>query len=365
MQTIHARNVNQAFPQGVRLLRERGIARPSRNGPVIEVPEPVATVFERPLERVLFLPERDANPFLHFFESLWMLAGRDDVTFPGKFAKQMFNYSDDGVTLWGAYGYRWRNWFGFDQLPVIINLLRSDPDSRRGVLTMWSPPHDLGPNMPKKPKDLPCNTMVYFKIREGALHMTVCNRSNDMLWGAYGANVVHMSFLQEYMAAKIGVPPEGGRSSIVVGPYTQVSDSFHVYTESESAKIWGRVQNIDGQWSFATSLDPYESEQVAPYPLGAESADWDDDLAAFFGHFEENRPPTIQPYKTAYWNNVVVPMWRAWRFRDVKQADHIMAPDWREAAVRWVIAHPKKHDVSEARLAEILKDTNSTVGEET
>ena len=32
------------------------------------------------------------------------------------------------------------------------------------------------------------------------LCMTVCNRSNDMLWGAYGANVVHMSMLQEFVA---------------------------------------------------------------------------------------------------------------------------------------------------------------------
>ena len=66
------------------------------------------------------------------------------------------------------------------------------------------------------------NTNIYFKIRENKLKMTVCCRSNDMLWGAYGVNVVHMSVLQEYMATMIGVE---------MGEYRQISDSFHIYTE--------------------------------------------------------------------------------------------------------------------------------------
>src|SRR5690606_6235064 len=140
--------------------------------------------------------ERDANPFLHFFESLWMLAGRNDVDYMTRLVRRFAAYSDDGKTFNGAYGYRWRKWFGRDQLQQIIGALRSNPQDRRCVLGMWDAGHDLG----LQSADLPCNTHIYFRIQDDRLNMTVCNRSNDAIWGAVGANVVHMSFLQEYMA---------------------------------------------------------------------------------------------------------------------------------------------------------------------
>ena len=70
-------------------------------------------------------------------------------------------------------------------------------------------------------KDLPCNTHVYFSIRDGFLDMTVCNRSNDLIWGCCGANAVHMSYLQEYVAIMCGVD---------IGFYTQsYLESHHEY----------------------------------------------------------------------------------------------------------------------------------------
>ena len=39
-----------------------------------------------------------------------------------------------------------------------------------------------------KSKDVPCNTHAYFAINaEGSLDLTVCNRSNDLVWGCLGA----------------------------------------------------------------------------------------------------------------------------------------------------------------------------------
>ena len=52
-----------------------------------------------------------------------------------------------------------------------------------------------------------------------------------MLWGAYGANAVHMSVLQEYIAASL---------ELEMGPYYQVSDSFHVYENN----VWDKVKDI-------------------------------------------------------------------------------------------------------------------------
>ena len=222
MHVIRARNVHEALVVGLQDLRRYGVERESRNGPVLVFPEPVTTVYERPEERVLFHHERDANPFFHLFEALWMLAGRNDLAYLQHMVARFADYSDDGETLWGAYGYRWRRHFRGcrDQLEVIGERLRADPIDRRSVLQMWSSELDLG-HPSEKSRDIPCNTHAYFSINAaGRLDMTVSNRSNDMIWGAYGANAVHFSVLQEYMAALVHRP---------IGRYWQVSNNLHAY----------------------------------------------------------------------------------------------------------------------------------------
>ena len=115
MITIISTDINEAYYRGIDLIKERGVRMESRNGPIIEVPCPVTTTYLRPLRRILFDSVRDCNPFFHFFESLWMLAGRNDVAFVEKFNKRMATFSDDGSTLNGAYGYRWRRHFSYKE----------------------------------------------------------------------------------------------------------------------------------------------------------------------------------------------------------------------------------------------------------
>ena len=115
----------------------------SRNGSTLESNEPVVTVYLHPWERVLFDKDRDANPFFHLIESIWMLAGSQELHPLTYFNSGMSNFSDDGENLNGAYGYRWINKFGFDQIQMIIELLERDPESRRAVLQMWDCVHDL------------------------------------------------------------------------------------------------------------------------------------------------------------------------------------------------------------------------------
>src|SRR6187549_1871940 len=143
MLCIEVDNVNQGLAEGLRRVVNMGLERPSRNGPVLVMPGPVTTTYKRPTNRVLFSQRRDANPFFHCMEGLWMLAGRNDVEWPAYFAKNMRSYTDDGHTLHGAYGYRWLKHFKFDQLALIIDQLKHDPNSRRAVLQMWDAPVDL------------------------------------------------------------------------------------------------------------------------------------------------------------------------------------------------------------------------------
>lgn len=81
MYVIRARNVEHALLQGMSYLRDNGITMNRRGMDVVESPVPVATVYEKPRERVLMNAARNANPFFHFFESLWIIAGRSDVAF--------------------------------------------------------------------------------------------------------------------------------------------------------------------------------------------------------------------------------------------------------------------------------------------
>jgi thymidylate synthase len=242
MHILSVRNVHEVLPKAVDLLNIYGQGRNSRNGEVLVAPWPVITEYSHPWERVIFWPKRDANPFFHLYESLWMLAGRNDIQPLVYYVKEMTNFSDDGETLHGAYGHRWRQFPQFDlhryitaarhqqpidQLAIIAKRLQEDPNDRRCVLQMWDVIRDLG----KEGKDFPCNTIATFQIVNGALELTVFCRSNDIIWGAYGANAVQFSMLQEYMAAWIQCP---------IGPYRQISVNWHAYT-----KNFDIVQGLD------------------------------------------------------------------------------------------------------------------------
>src|SRR5215469_1039129 len=198
MHVITARNVNDAIQQGIRHLYEVGQPRFSRAGEVLVSPYPVMVVYERPTERVLLWPERDANPFFHLFESLWMLAGRNDAAFLDRFIHDFgkrFALSDGNIH--GAYGWRWRDAFGQDQIKALIEYLKQYQDGRRAVLQMWDSGLDLDSReiLP----DVPCNTQAYFSIslgerdRPNRLNMTVTCRSGDIIWGCLSGDTTIQS----------------------------------------------------------------------------------------------------------------------------------------------------------------------------
>lgn len=343
MLVIQGRNVNDCWHEAKQVMKEHGVPRESRNGPVLEVAEPVTVQYFAPCERVLFDPIRDCNPFFHSMEALWMLAGRNDVAWISQFAPKRFaNYSDDGATFHAAYGHRWRSFFdmgnGFtDQLSKVIATLIDDPTSRRAVVGMWSPsvdcysPEDIKLRDGKVPKDLPCNCTIFFKIRDGFLQMTVANRSNDLVWGMMGANVVHMSMLQEYMAQMIGVK---------VGSYHQIADSFHAYLSTWS------LQNLDEN---ETTGDPYTNgSKTWSYPMVTHPAAFDFDLLTFMDGpiLAENN------YLNPFFPEIACPMrnaWFAYKEKDFKKAYRSLnrmpdSVDWQVAAREWLERREKKND---------------------
>ena len=328
MKVIDVRNVNHALPEAVYRLRNEGVESDSRNGPVLKFSAPVTTVYSKPQERVLFYPERDANPFFHLFESLWMLSGRDDTDYVCRFVKRMSSFSDNGSTLHGAYGNRWINWFGFDQLDVVVKNLRENPYSRRELVSMWSAPDDLG----KDGNDLPCNLQALFQVGESGLDMMVTNRSNDLVWGAYGANAVHFSMLHEYVASSIGLD---------VGKYYQVSFNLHAYKDVLEGPVSALGDRADDPMSIPSAC-PYGSGEVEYYPLMNVSKDeWDRNLQEFMA--EEGKGSYTEPF----FRDVAVPMILAHDMfkagagaskykAAIDMANKCKASDWRVAAVEWL-----------------------------
>jgi thymidylate synthase len=320
MIAFNVTNVNQAFPIEINAIKAQGIKRDSRNGPVIEFNTPVATTYSSPKERVLFNKARMCNPFFHSMEGLWIIGGYRDVEFLDYYNSQMKQYSDDGDTFWGAYGWRLRNHKG-DQLTKAITLLRANENDRRVVTTMWDMDLDLGGTK----RDHPCNTHVYWKIRDKKLFMTVCCRSNDLLYGKLGANVVHFSMLQEWMAGQLGIE---------VGPYTQVSDSLHVYTE---LPVWEKVK--DTPYLPEDYYDTDYAELIAkPYDMFKECNldDWDRDLMDFMLD-----PQTDQIFRTPFFSEVVQPISLVWwehkkQRNGLRYVDSIKASDWKRACTIWL-----------------------------
>lgn len=244
--SIKGRNVNHVFRDSIWWMRVSGQREDSRNGPVLVAPGPVISEYTHPHERVLFDPRRDANPVFHLMESLWMLAGASELGWLSQFNARMSSYGENGIQ-WGAYGKRWKGFFGNDQIELVYKELSKNPNSRRAVIGMWDPTLDLQ----HAGVDVPCNTHIYFDLRNSMLNMTVCCRSNDLLWGAYGANVVHFSVLQEVLAHML---------STEVGEYRQFSNNFHIYTDVEVAKSFLALPPEE-------TIDPYMTGQVYVQPI--------------------------------------------------------------------------------------------------
>lgn len=187
-----------------------------------------------PRQRIVFA--RPINPAFAVAEVIWILAGSNNASFLRSWNPRIGNFSDDGITMHGAYGHRLgrrplldeeassplhrssRSGAMQDQLKMAHDALKHTPYSRQVVLQIWDSNRDM-PNPGPRSRDVPCNVLSHLMIREGNLHWLQVMRSNDLMWGL-PYNLVQFTTIQEVMAGWLGVE---------VGPYFQVSDSLHVY----------------------------------------------------------------------------------------------------------------------------------------
>jgi len=150
-------------------------------------------------------------------EALQLLGGFTDPVLTCK-ASGAFEKVKDGGAFHGAYGPRTAA-----QFPRVIERLKSDRYSRRAVVTIWDPVHDL---FRERLHDYPCTMTLEYAIRNDKLIALTHMRSNDVWLGlAYDAFV--FTQVQITIARILGVEP---------GRYIHHASSLHLY-ETDLKKI--------------------------------------------------------------------------------------------------------------------------------
>ncbi len=147
-----------------------------------------------------------------YIELLWFLRAEPNISF----------LKQNNVSIWDAntteefiarrglnifpgetgpiYGCQWRNWGGkIDQVAQAIELLRTDPNSRRIIVNAWNPTDNPAMVLP------PCHYSFQFVVIGGALNIVVNMRSADMGLGV-PFNIASYAFLAHMVALVVGMP---------------------------------------------------------------------------------------------------------------------------------------------------------------
>lgn len=203
---------------------EMGVSRETRGTKSKEL-SPFVFSTQNPLNNVLQNPIRKINKAFAVAEWLWIISGRDDLETISFYNSQIKKYSDDGITLTGAYGPKIRQ-----QLYYVYNILLKDKYSRQAIITTWK-------SSPQSSKDIPCTLTIQFLVNNfDELDVVVNMRSNDA-WLGLPYDFYTFTMLQNYVAFKL---------KLKVGRYTHVVGSEHLYEE--------HIEQAFSAFSFPTKV---------------------------------------------------------------------------------------------------------------
>jgi hypothetical protein len=164
---------------------------------------------------------------------------------------------------------------------------------------------------------------MVFSIVKGELNLLVNNRSNDFWWGYAGANAVHFTIIQEFIAIALGLK---------VGTYSTVSNNLHLYT-----KLYDALPDMENP-PHAEVYDYYSQGVVEPSTLY--SGSWETFLAEC-EKFCDN-PFKDQEYEHEFFTTVARPMALVSYERKNNISDgrdlaaSIKATDWSLAVQQWI-----------------------------
>jgi thymidylate synthase len=153
------------------------------------------------------------------YELLWFLRGESNVGW----------LRENGVTIWDewadangelgpVYGVQWRSWPApdgrhIDQIQQVVDTLRSDPDSRRIIVSAWNVAEI--PDMALAP----CHAFFQFYVADGRLSCQLYQRSADMFLGV-PFNIASYALLTMMVAQQVGLEP---------GEFVWTGGDVHIY----------------------------------------------------------------------------------------------------------------------------------------
>lgn len=163
-------------------LLERGHRETNaRTGAAIYVGDPCSFTVDLSDRRLPVCGIRRTYPKSAAAEVAWFLQGRKEVDFIRKYAPLWDKFvEDDGRTVAGAYGHRWRNHFGRDQVWDAVTALVANPSDRRIFISAWDPAED---GLGRPSKNVPCPVGFTLSITNGRLNSTLLIRSSDVFVG--------------------------------------------------------------------------------------------------------------------------------------------------------------------------------------
>jgi thymidylate synthase len=208
------RNANEAFTYYIRQLESADESKP--RGMKIKECLGVSFSLTNPRNRIIRNPIRKMSLTFAIGEFLWYLRGSNKLDVIEYYSKMYPNFSDDKVTVNGAYGARI---FGGEpsQWEKVKRTLLKDSDSRQAVISIYNQNDLFLPSL-----DIPCTCVLQYFIRNGKLNAITYMRSNDIYLGM-PYDIFSFTMLQERLALELNVG---------LGTYTHMVGSLHIYEKN-------------------------------------------------------------------------------------------------------------------------------------
>lgn len=192
MLSIETDSLNSVWLTLLRELYERPEHQPEPRGLKTNEITGVTLRINDMRNNILYHPVRNLNYKFQVAEWLWIAFGRDDVATLTRYNSQMARFSDDGLTLAGAYGPRLK-----DQWQYVVDSIARDYYSRQAVATIWTP-------NPTCSRDVPCTVSFQFLARHGKLNLIATMRSSDV-WLGLPYDVGTFALLANGLAGVLGL----------------------------------------------------------------------------------------------------------------------------------------------------------------
>jgi len=153
------------------------------------------------------------------YELLWFLQGDTNIKYLNDHHVSIWNeWADENGDLGPVYGKQWRSWEGadghiYDQLTQAIELIKTNPDSRRIIVNAWNVA-----DLPKMALS-PCHALFQFYVADGKLSCQLYQRSADAFLGV-PFNIASYALLTLMVAQVTGLKP---------GDFIHSFGDLHIY----------------------------------------------------------------------------------------------------------------------------------------